>query len=106
MNQEETIKILVEALEAARNHLDYCGYGDSWEREYAEDLPDKIENALEAGYVFAPTEEFLEKQRQIEQEFKKVPTCQFCGKTLSIGGSLNSHWKHNKKCREIRGLEK
>ena len=26
---------LLEALKAASDHLDYCGYGDSWERECA-----------------------------------------------------------------------
>ena len=26
---------LLEALKAASEHLDYCGYGDSWERECA-----------------------------------------------------------------------
>lgn len=26
---------LLEALKAAQQHLDYCGYGDSWEHECA-----------------------------------------------------------------------
>lgn len=39
---------LRDALEAARDHLEYCGYGDAWERECAEarDLSGKIERAL------------------------------------------------------------
>ena len=44
---------LLEALKAASEHLDYCGYGDKWERECADSqgLPKKIEKALHlAGY--------------------------------------------------------
>ena len=43
---------LVYALREARDHLNYCGYGDSWERECAMDtsngpnLPTQIEEAL------------------------------------------------------------
>lgn len=42
---------LAEALQAAKQHLDYVGYGDSWERECAEasKLEEKIDNALEAA---------------------------------------------------------
>ena len=38
---------LLEALEAAQEHLDYCGYGDSWERECAKDS--KLEERIEAA---------------------------------------------------------
>ncbi len=71
MSETETIKALVKALEAARDHLDYCGYGDSWERQCAEDLPDEIETALNLGYVFAPSEEFLQKQKEKEELSKR-----------------------------------
>lgn len=39
---------LLEALIAAEEHLSYCGYGDSWERECAEasNLPTKIGTAI------------------------------------------------------------
>lgn len=39
---------LVEALELAKEHLEYIGYGDRYERECARDekLPEKIEAAL------------------------------------------------------------
>ena len=39
---------LLEALEAARDHLDFCGYGDGWERECAREqkLEEKIETAI------------------------------------------------------------
>ncbi len=45
---EEKIKKLVTALEAARDHLEYCGYGDNWEREgaIAQKLPELIDEAL------------------------------------------------------------
>ena len=49
MNDAEKIAVLREALEAAQSHLEYCGYGDSWEREcaQAQGLEDKIAKALE-----------------------------------------------------------
>lgn len=39
---------LLEALEDAHSHLEYCGYGDKWESECATDagLPQKIDNAI------------------------------------------------------------
>lgn len=39
---------LAKALDAAVTHLDYCGYGDNWEREcaHAAELPSKLEAAL------------------------------------------------------------
>jgi hypothetical protein len=42
------VKVLVEALSDAQNHLDYCGWGDKWERECAIEgkLPNKIASAL------------------------------------------------------------
>jgi hypothetical protein len=44
-------KQLTKALRAASDHLDYCGYGDKWERECAEaeKLSEKIEAALDAA---------------------------------------------------------
>jgi len=40
---------LREALEAARDHLEFCGYGDAYERECAEaqGLSNQIDRALE-----------------------------------------------------------
>lgn len=42
---------LYEALELAAAHLDYCGYGDAWERECASaaKLDEKIAAALARG---------------------------------------------------------
>ena len=44
---------LLEALIAAKEHLEYCGYGDRWERECARDggLIEKIDAALTAATV-------------------------------------------------------
>jgi acyl-CoA reductase-like NAD-dependent aldehyde dehydrogenase len=43
------VKQLTKALQAASDHLDYCGYGDKWEREVSEKLPKQIERALKAA---------------------------------------------------------
>ena len=47
----EVVRLLVRALSDAKDHLEYCGYGDSWERECAIDdgLPKLIDEALEAA---------------------------------------------------------
>jgi hypothetical protein len=44
-------KKVLKALEDARNQLEYCGYGDSWERECAfhDKLPEKLEKAIALG---------------------------------------------------------
>lgn len=34
-NEKEMISVLGEALEVASSHLDFCGYGDSYERSIA-----------------------------------------------------------------------
>ena len=43
-------KQLYLALLSAKEHLDYCGYGDKWERECAKNdgLPKRIDRALVA----------------------------------------------------------
>lgn len=46
MDEYTIIYKLHDALQAAKDHLEYCGYGDSWERECAEGLSDQIEEAL------------------------------------------------------------
>lgn len=52
--QSRVVLMLFEALQEAHDHLEYCGYGDSWERECARDsgLPEKIEEALTAASIF------------------------------------------------------
>lgn len=45
----ENVKRLHDALQHASDHLEYCGYGDNWERECAMDskLPEEIRAALD-----------------------------------------------------------
>lgn len=45
------VERLKETLLAAQSHLDYCGYGDKWERECAreEKLEERINDALSAA---------------------------------------------------------
>ena len=49
ITDKEKIKLLRDALDLAWKHLDYCGYGDSWERECARSskLDEKIADAME-----------------------------------------------------------
>lgn len=64
---------LLTALKAASKHLEYCGYGDRWERECADSvgLPDLISTALESAEVpgaldslpWQPVSELTEEDR-------------------------------------------
>lgn len=40
-------RALAEALQAALDHLNYCGWGDSWERECA--MEQKLEEQIQAA---------------------------------------------------------
>ncbi len=42
---------LLEMLKEAYNHLDYCGFGDSWEREYAQKA--KLDKRISAAIAKA-----------------------------------------------------
>ena len=46
--QSKIERTLLRALKKAFDHLEYCGYGDKWERECAmeEELPKLIEKAI------------------------------------------------------------
>lgn len=48
MDDKAKIALLRDALKAAEEHLEYCGYGDRWEREcaFGAELPTKIQEAL------------------------------------------------------------
>lgn len=50
----EAVQVLYGALAAAEAHLDYCAYGDPYEREAARDgkLPEQIQAALEIGEAY------------------------------------------------------
>ena len=41
------IKVLGGTLKKASDHLDFCGYGDAYEREAARDLEMEIEKAID-----------------------------------------------------------
>lgn len=43
-------KKLLKALEDARDHLDYCNYGDAWESQVRDTLEPKIDAAIAAAY--------------------------------------------------------
>lgn len=49
--EREIFELVYDALKDAEFQLDYCGYGDSYERECAREskLPEKIESALARG---------------------------------------------------------
>lgn len=49
MSENNIINTLGDVLQMAYDHLEYCGYGDSWERECADSqmLSTRIESALE-----------------------------------------------------------
>lgn len=53
----EVIEKLYRALDAAHDHLDYCGFGDSYERECAEaqKLPEKMNEAKAAAEAILPS---------------------------------------------------
>jgi hypothetical protein len=80
---------LLEALEAASEHLDYVGYGDSWERECAHHarLPERIAAAIAKTYpVAAPPENTKapitgeEKRKQLRR-IKKAAITKATGET-------------------------
>jgi hypothetical protein len=51
---KELIRDLYNALDSAKSHLEYCGYGDAWERECAEEqkIPEFVEAVMERAKKF------------------------------------------------------
>lgn len=49
-------KKLLEALKEAKEHLEYCNYGDKWEHEcaYEAKLPEKLNEAIDAAEAREP----------------------------------------------------
>ncbi len=45
--KKPTYEELTQALQQALDHLDYCGWGDSWERECSENLRRELPALLE-----------------------------------------------------------
>ncbi len=98
-SHEAEVGRLREALEAARDHLNYMGYGDSWERECAraDGLPDKIEKALSCGATAAAD---LSQQRVALEALAKhgthhdvCPTRLLCNPaTNELAGKIDAWW--------------
>ncbi len=44
---KQRVRSLEGLLRESRDHHDYCGWGDAWERECAGDLPERIQAALD-----------------------------------------------------------
>lgn len=63
------VQELTEALQAASDQLDYCGYGDSWERgcAFESKLPEKIEAALKRAAEEVLKRHSPEKEHAIQR---------------------------------------
>lgn len=51
MITKDDLQKIIDALDLAYEHLEYCGWGDAWERECAthNKFPQQIEEALKIG---------------------------------------------------------
>lgn len=45
-NKTEIIEELLSILQEAKAHLDFCDYGDNYEKECAGDLPERIDESI------------------------------------------------------------
>jgi hypothetical protein len=77
VEEKTLVQQLREALEAAQAHLEYCGYGDSWEREVSQGLPQQIQAALNRAIEENPTEADLEEKAKKESDEKKKTALEF-----------------------------
>jgi hypothetical protein len=89
-NADYLIDLLGEALADAVAHLDYCGWGDSWERQGKEAIEPGIRSALETW----------EKLREVPKIVDTVPTyaCDRCGRVFKSKSARKSHKKHSTVC--------
>jgi len=87
MELDKQIEILRDALEDAKSHLEYVGYGDDWERECAFDsgLPDRIDYALEIFGPPAAPPKFPVPSLTVQ--------CPICSKRVKRGQGLKHHTK-------------
>lgn len=48
---KEDLQEIIDCLEMAYEHLEYCGWGDNWERECAihNKMPEQIEKSIQIG---------------------------------------------------------
>lgn len=79
---------LAEALIAAVEHLNYTGWGDSWERETISDSRRSIEDAAEKA-------QWIVADPIAEPDF----VCDRCGREFADRSGLRGHRKHSQKCR-------
>jgi hypothetical protein len=70
----QVIKKLYSVLKLARDHLEYCGYGDRWERECAmtNRLPDKIGDAINIAELVCGKEK-VDINATVTQKEKNSP---------------------------------
>lgn len=87
----EEYKALFDAFEEAKTHLEWTGYGDSWERECAYDgnLPQTIDKAYEmaSAIIEKHTPKVIPSTKKNDLPFK----CEYCGKKFRETLSLDKH---------------
>lgn len=99
---QPVVDALYSALESAKDHLEYCGYGrDSWEREYAGGLADEIEGAMELANPTPPPDpnapmSYAEREEHHRLSNQKTEVCK-CGKKFSVKG-LKDHQRMRPDC--------
>jgi len=66
--KDAVIAKLEDALYAASRHLNYCGWGDSWERECADEqgIPEQVEQALAIRNDDSVLQEMLKQAKREE----------------------------------------
>lgn len=79
------VAALLDALQAASDHLDYVGYGDSWERECAQanGLMEKIETALTKTEATAREYERTNRIEVLEEVAKKCDEVSLANKAVA-----------------------
>lgn len=80
---------LVDLLDEARRHLEYCGYGDAWERECAEhaELPSRLADAIAELSPPDTSDQLADAQK-----------CSKCGRAFGTAASAKQHYRA-KHCR-------
>jgi hypothetical protein len=82
-------KQVYDALVEAESHLDYCGYGDSWERECArhDNLPEKLQAAIKAGEIWLTSIRASKSEKSI---FWNIPLAGSCDRVLLATAPANT----------------
>lgn len=103
MTLQEKYKQVREALRRAQSHLEYCSYGDAWERECADatTLPEIIKKALDesdlevtavdfAGQLETELSNALASRDKWKNLALKLYRATACHDTISVN---YSHWQ-------------